>query len=80
MDLKPYIYDMSVMDGAVSLFVDASSSGNIKPGLVMETLFEANGQALPEFVLQITRMDTYTNTGTVGAPVLVPLGDIGYDF
>lgn len=80
MNLKPYIYDMRVVDGAVSLFVDASSSGNIKPKLVMETLFETNGQVLPEFVLQITRMDTYTNTGTDEAPVLVPLGDIGYDF
>lgn len=80
MDLKPYIYEMSVEDGTVSLFVDAGSSGNIKPGLVMEALFMANGQVLPEFVLQITRTDTYTNTGTVEAPVLVPLEDIGYDF
>ncbi|MDE6607997.1 MAG: TIGR03936 family radical SAM-associated protein [Lachnospiraceae bacterium] len=80
MDLKPYIYDMSAGNGAVSLFVDASSSGNVKPNLVMETLFKENGQALPEFVLQITRMDTYTNTGTAKEPVLVPLGDIGYDF
>lgn len=80
MDLKPYIYEMSVRDGTVSLFVDASSSGNIKPNLVMETLFKANGQTLPEFVLQITRTDTYTNTGTAEMPVLVPLGDIGYEF
>jgi len=80
MNLKPYIYEMNVEDDTVSLFVDASSSGNIKPGLVMETLFKINGQVLPGFVLKITRTDTYTNTGTKEAPVLVPLEDIGYDF
>jgi len=80
MDLKPYIYEMNVENGTVNLFVDASSSGNIKPNLVMETLFQENSQTLPEFVLKITRMDTYTNTGTGDTPVFVPLEDIGYEF
>lgn len=80
MDLKPYIYEMKVENGAVSLFVDASSSGNIKPGLVMETLFSENGQALAEFILKITREDTYTNIGTKDKPEFVPLGEIGHGF
>lgn len=80
MDLKPYIYEMKAENGSVSLFVDASSSGNIKPGLVMETLFLQNGQVLPECILKITREDTYANTGTKEQPVFVPLGEIGYAF
>lgn len=80
MDLKPYIYEMTVKDGVIFLLVNASSSGNIKPGLVMETLFKENGQTLPESALKITRQDTYTNTGTEDAPVFIPLEDIGYEF
>ncbi len=77
LDLKPYIYEMSAANGEVRLFVDASSSGNIKPSLVMEALFKEQGFVLPEFALQITREDTFTNIGTAEEPVFVPLEDIG---
>ena len=80
LDLKPYIYEMKAEPESVQLFVDASSSGNIKPSLVMEALYKENGFELPEFALQITREDTFTNTGTEEAPVFVPLEDIGNEF
>ena len=80
LDLKPYIYEMSATNGQVNLFVDASSSGNVKPSLVMEALYKENGCELPEFALQVTREDTYTNTGNEEAPAFVPLEDIGHEF
>ncbi|MBQ6886908.1 MAG: DUF2344 domain-containing protein [Lachnospiraceae bacterium] len=80
LDLKPYIYEMTSENGILTLFVDASSSGNIKPALVMEALYKENGCELPEFALQVTREDTYTNIGTEEAPEFVPLEDIGHEF
>lgn len=80
LDLKPYIYEMACKDGTIQLFVDASSSGNIKPGLVIEALFKENGEALSEYAMLITRQDTYANKGSVKNPVFVPLEDIGNEF
>lgn len=80
LDLKPYIYEMSATDKSIRLLADAGSSGNIKPALVLEALYKEQGCSLPEFALQITREDTYTNTGTADAPVFLPLEEIGTEF
>lgn len=85
LDLKPAIYSISakeIPDGTpiIHMLVDASSSGNIKPGLVMEAFMKENNADLPEFALVITREDTYTNIGTEESPHLVPLSDVGSDF
>lgn len=80
LDLKPFIYEMKAKDKTAELFVDASSAGNIKPSLVLEALFKEQGCELPKFALQITREDTYTNTGTAEEPVFVPLDEIGTEF
>lgn len=84
MDIKPYIYQLSASgegDGAViRMMVNASSSGNIKPGLVMEAFWKAEGKELPEFALEITREDTYTDTGVDGDRHLVPLDAVGTGF
>ena len=85
LDLKPAIYSMSVKEGengvpTLHLLVDASSSGNIKPSLVMEAFFRENGEELQEFALLVTREETYTNAGTVEKPKLVPLDAVGKTF
>lgn len=80
-DMKPYIYDCHVEnDGAISLTVDASSSGNIKPSLVIQTFYEKNGKELNELALMVTREETYTNLGDETQRKLVPLGLVGEDF
>ena len=62
LDLKPFIYHLSLSeeekDGAVHMLVNASSSGNVKPGLVMEAFLKANGAELSPFALEIVREDT----------------------
>ncbi len=65
LNLKPSIYSLHVdtnteTQPVIRMLVDASSSGNIKPGLVMEAFLKANGEELSEFALVITREDTYT--------------------
>lgn len=81
-DMKPYIYACSYHeeDSTISLTVDASSAGNIKPVLVVKALFEYKGQALDEFGLLITREETYTNVGTSEDVQLKPLGFVGCEY
>ena len=78
-DLKPGIYEFKANDdGSLYLFVDASSSGNIKPAMVIETYVSMFGESLQENALMITREDTYTNTAKSNKkPCFVPLDSIG---
>lgn len=81
MDLKPGIYDFKVSSYQCSdclyLMVNASSSGNIKPAMVMEALFQKMDQPFDAFNLLITREDTYLNMGTEVNPEFYPLDYIG---
>jgi len=86
-DLKKGIFQLSYIEelhsmeevhsnkehSAISMLVDASSGGNIKPVQVMEALLAQNGESLQENALLITREDVYTNAH----PDFISLGDIG---
>lgn len=82
LDLKPHIYEFSYNGdkNIVTLLVDASSSGNIKPGFVLQTYYAFCGKEAGEFDFLITREDTYTNIGSEDAPRLVPLDYVGEDY
>lgn len=79
-DLKPHIYEYKVTENGFKLFVDASSSGNIKPTLVMEALYQYCDDTFDSFAYQIARIDTYTNIGNEEQPQFVPLDGVGVDF
>lgn len=81
MDLKPGIYEFKANeDGSLYLFVDASSAGNIKPSMVLETYVAMFGETLQENALLITREETYTNISKPEQePFFVPLDHIGSD-
>ncbi|MDE6983963.1 MAG: TIGR03936 family radical SAM-associated protein [Lachnospiraceae bacterium] len=81
-DMKPSVYACSFDEesGSLSLTVDASSAGNIKPALVVKALYDMHHQAFDESVLLITREETYTNVGTAQDVQLRPLGYIGSDY
>lgn len=82
-DMKPFIFSLEQKNEepeAISMLVDASSSGNIKPGLVMQTLYQFCGLDFDEFALLITREETYTNIGTEEKKQFVPLGAVGEDY
>ncbi|MBQ9134794.1 MAG: DUF2344 domain-containing protein [Lachnospiraceae bacterium] len=59
MDIRPGIYEWSLKDEELYLLVDASSSGNIKPGMVVEAFLSQNGDTLKENALLIYREETY---------------------
>jgi radical SAM-linked protein len=81
-DMKPYIYELKFdgQEGVLVMTVDASSSGNIKPSLVVKALCDANNSEFDEFGLLITREETYTNTGSEEEIKLEPLGAVGSDY
>ncbi len=79
MNLRPGIYELSCKDGIIHMLVDASSSGNIKPAMVIEAYLSQNGETLQENALLITREDTFTNNGTDEAPQWMSLDDVGTD-
>lgn len=85
LDLKPAIYELFVKDldekPALEMLVDASSSGNIKPALVVEAFCKQNGQEeLAEAALLVTREDTYGDRGNEERHAFVPLEDFGEVF
>lgn len=91
MDIRPGIYAWSLEEDALYLLVDASSSGNIKPGMVAEAFLAENGETLKENALLIYREETYMEADEAlddcrkadavfvqnGTKVLVPLDAIG---
>ena len=77
LDLKPYIYSLNIEAEAINMCVNASSSGNIKPSLVMEAFYKEIGAELSEFALEITREETLANIGTEEKPNFVPLDALG---
>ncbi|HKM33669.1 MAG TPA: TIGR03936 family radical SAM-associated protein [Lachnospiraceae bacterium] len=77
MNLKDGIYLLECRDHAMNMLIDASSSGNIKPAMVVQAFLAHHHEILQENSLIITREDTYTNVGTREVPDLVPLDAVG---
>ena len=78
-DIRPYIYDITAdAEGGIHMQLSAGSENNIKPELVMGSLYEKAGYALDKFALMITRHELYTRLSD-GAD-LVPLSGVGKEF
>ena len=58
LDLKPGIYELTPKDDQLYFLVDASSSGNIKPTLLLESLYTFARQIFDPFSVQFTREET----------------------
>lgn len=81
LDLKESVYELKLADNnSVYMLVNASSSGNIKPSMVMEVLYQesAPGSQLGQFDLCIHRTETYLRDQSDGQ--LKPLGSVGHVF
>lgn len=84
-DLKPGIYALSASGDAIRMLVDASSSGNIRPALLIDAFVAEHMETLPENSLLITREELYTwektennhNSNKLLLRSLVPLEAIG---
>ena len=76
-DLKDFIYELSVHGDSIFMKVSAGSADNLKPELVMAAYYQWLGQTCPEFAFQIQREEVYGNMGDVEHESFVPLGLIG---
>jgi len=80
-DLRPAIYDFRVSSyhekDCLYLMVNASSSGNIKPSMVIQAIYDMLLLPFDDFNLLVTREDTYLNFGTEENPEFAPLDAIG---
>lgn len=76
LDLKEGIYDYEVKEDGVYLLVNASSSGNIKPGMIMEAYYEYLGKKTGEFDFVVTREETYTKND---GGQFISLDEVGRD-
>ena len=79
-NIKPYIFEWLPYENGVEMFVDASSSNNVKPALAMEAFCKFAGVEFDPVKYQITRIDTYLNIGSDKAPDFKPLDYVGNDF
>lgn len=80
LDLKPGIYEWKATSNSLFILVDASSSGNIKPALLLEAFYRYLGEEFQPLAIQITREETYTDIGKNQKRHLVPLNAVGEDF
>jgi len=78
-DIKPYVFEWIPYENGVEMFVDASSSNNVKPTLAMESFCKFAGVAFDPIKYQVIRMDTYLNIGTAEEAVFKPLDYAGID-
>ncbi|MGL5260141.1 MAG: TIGR03936 family radical SAM-associated protein [Lachnospiraceae bacterium] len=80
MDLKQGIYSLVAKDNAITMFVDASSAGNIKPIMVLEAIFLYANIPFHSNNYQIIREETFAKIEKEGQLTYVPLSEIGVDF
>lgn len=80
-DIRPWIYALYMEEPDV-LFLRAAggSSANLKPELLLTSLFEFAGADLVPYSYIICRGEIYADTGEEGSRVLMPLSDLGTDF
>lgn len=74
-DIRPMIYDMSVIDGHIHMQLATGSVNNLKPDLVMEAFCRYLSLAYEKFAFQVHRLETYLDNDGV----LMPLGSAGED-
>lgn len=80
-NIRPGIYQCWIDEnGFLCFMVDASSSGNIRPGFVTEQFLKFAKVSVPEIELQTIRIETWMNAGTAETPDFVPLDAIGEEF
>lgn len=72
-DLKKLVYELRCVEDGIFIKASAGSKDNIKPDLVIRSLYEKAGIELPPFALVITRLELYTDN-------MVPLLDAGDAF
>lgn len=81
MDIRPFIYELSVENSTIFMKLASGSAVNIKPELVLEAFLQENGYELSEFAFEVSRLELYMNLAEEDtAPEFVSLESIAADF
>lgn len=59
LDLKPLVYQIRAEDDSIRIIVSTGSAENIKPELVLDAFYQAQGQTRPQFAFLIHREEVY---------------------
>ncbi len=77
LDLKKSVFELCANDdGSVYMLVDASSSGNIKPAMVMEVLYGYYGEKPADFDFAVHREEIYFRDGKGSLEPLLNAGEV----
>ncbi len=75
-NIRPYLYEGSVKDGALYVRLSCGSVMNIKPELLIEALYAQEGYELTPFAWCTHRIELYTDVATTeGSHTFVSLED-----
>lgn len=77
MDIRPYIYDAVLRDGAVQMQLSSGSVTNIKPELVIEAFEKWLGVSSQPSALLVHRLELYADCGSEQERTLISLEDLG---
>lgn len=78
-DIRPWVYDWSVMEDGLFLQVSAGSVHNLKPELLMQAFGAWAGMEIPASGLLIHRKEIFADRGTEAKRKLIPLEGLGDD-
>lgn len=76
LDLKEGIFDYKVLEEGIYLLLDASSSGNLKPVMIMDAYYSFMDKRPGEMDFIVTREETYTKDSSGS---FIPLEAVGTD-
>ena len=77
MDIRPLVYDFHKENEGYFIKLASGSADNLKPELVFKTLCEMSGKEMPEYALDITRLELYGYADENGKQVLKSLESFG---
>ena len=76
-DIKPFIYKLSSVEGKIFIQVASGSANNLKPEPVVEAIYRFLGEEMPPFALMVHRQEVYADIGKEGVRELVTLESLG---
>lgn len=77
LDLKHYIYEVSINEKVIFMKLASGSSANIKPELVLTAFYETMGKEYPVFDFQVEREEVYADEGTEISHRFISLEEYG---
>lgn len=76
-DIRPFIYEMKLLENGIFLQLASASSNYTKPELVLDTFLRWMGEEPKPFAYMIERREVYADAGQEQNPRFIPLEALG---